>query len=166
MDRPFVVRHISLEQMDEDTEKREIEAMPVVRSVSFRKRLIKQATVPTSGALHLHRMEAVARSRWGPSACRANIPHCLTAYVGLDNNSSGITVPPASLQRKIASCSKRCCWCVHISYWCLGDSALAVFILVALIKTLGLTELVNDAVGSRKQKEAETNAKIVDEIKN
>jgi hypothetical protein len=35
MDRPVVVRLISLDQMDEDTEKCEIEAMPVVRSVSF-----------------------------------------------------------------------------------------------------------------------------------
>jgi hypothetical protein len=31
-----------------------------------------------------------------------------------------------------------------------------------LIKTLGLTELVSDALGNCKQKEAETNAKIVD----
>jgi hypothetical protein len=31
-----------------------------------------------------------------------------------------------------------------------------------LINTLGLTELVSDALGSRKQKEAKTNAKIVD----
>ncbi len=49
-----------------------------------------------------------------------------------------------------------------IAYWCLGDSALAVDIIVTLIKTLGLTELVSDALASRKQKEAETNAKIVD----
>jgi hypothetical protein len=48
-----------------------------------------------------------------------------------------------------------------ISYWCLGDSALAVDILVALINTFGLTELVSDALTSRKQKEAETNVKIV-----
>ena len=52
-----------------------------------------------------------------------------------------------------------------IAYWCLGDSALAVDIIVALIKTLGLTELVSDALASRKQKEAETNAKIVDLLK-
>ena len=52
-----------------------------------------------------------------------------------------------------------------IAYWCLGDSALAVDIIVALIKTLGLTELVSDALASRKQKEAETNAKIVDLFK-
>ena len=52
-----------------------------------------------------------------------------------------------------------------ISYWCLGDSALAVDILVALINTLGLTELVSDAMVSRKQKEAETNDKIVDLFK-
>jgi hypothetical protein len=37
----------------------------------------------------------------------------------------------------------------------------AVFILETLIKTLGLTELVSDDLASRKQKEAETNAKIV-----
>jgi hypothetical protein len=49
-----------------------------------------------------------------------------------------------------------------ISYWCCGDAALAVVVLVALVNTLGLTELVSDALGSRKQKEAETNAKIVD----
>jgi hypothetical protein len=47
----------------------------------------------------------------------------------------------------------------------LGDSALAVDIIVALIKTLGLTELVSDALASRKQKETETNAKIVDLFK-
>ena len=52
-----------------------------------------------------------------------------------------------------------------ISYWCFGDSDLVVFILVALIKTLGLTELVSDSLDSRKQKEAETNAKIVDLFK-
>ena len=52
-----------------------------------------------------------------------------------------------------------------IAYWCCGDAALAVFILVALIKTLGLTELVSDSLASRKQKEAETNAKIVDLFK-
>ncbi len=33
-----------------------------------------------------------------------------------------------------------------ISYWCLGDSALVVDILVASINTLGLTELVSDAL--------------------
>ena len=52
-----------------------------------------------------------------------------------------------------------------IAYWCLGETALAVNILVTLIKTLGLTELVSDALGSRKQKEVETNAKIVDLFK-
>jgi hypothetical protein len=52
-----------------------------------------------------------------------------------------------------------------MSYWCFGDSAVAVFILVALIKTLGLTDLVSDSLASRKQKEAETNAKIVDLFK-
>ena len=49
-----------------------------------------------------------------------------------------------------------------ISYWSSGDSALAVDILVVLINTLGLTELVSDALASRKQKEADTNAKILD----
>jgi hypothetical protein len=53
-----------------------------------------------------------------------------------------------------------------ITYWCYGDAALAVVILVALINTLGLTELVRDALGSHKQKEAETNVKIVDLLKN
>jgi hypothetical protein len=52
-----------------------------------------------------------------------------------------------------------------ISYWCCGDAAMAVVVLVALINTLGLTELVSDALGSRKQKEAETNAKIVHLLK-
>jgi hypothetical protein len=47
----------------------------------------------------------------------------------------------------------------------LGDSALAVDIIVVLIKTLDLTELVSDALTSRKQKEAETNFKIVDLFK-
>jgi len=52
-----------------------------------------------------------------------------------------------------------------ISYCYLGDSDLAVSILVVLIKTLGLTERVSDALGSRKNKEAETNGKIVDLLK-
>ena len=52
-----------------------------------------------------------------------------------------------------------------IQYWCCGDAALAVVVLVALINELGLTELVSNALGSRKQKEAETNAKIVDLLK-
>jgi hypothetical protein len=59
----------------------------------------------------------------------------------------------------------RLCLVGWISYWCLGDSALAVDMLVALINTLGLTELVNDDLTSRKQKEAETIAKIVDLFK-
>ncbi len=42
---------------------------------------------------------------------------------------------------------------------------MAVDIIVALIKTIGLTELVIDALARRKQKEAETNAKIVDLFK-
>jgi hypothetical protein len=49
-----------------------------------------------------------------------------------------------------------------ISYWCLGDADLTVIILVMLIKTLSLTECVSDDLGSRKQKESETNVKIVD----
>jgi hypothetical protein len=36
---------------------------------------------------------------------------------------------------------------------------------VVLINTLGLTELISDALASRKQKEVETNAKIVDLFK-
>jgi hypothetical protein len=45
------------------------------------------------------------------------------------------------------------------------NRSLAQVTLVVLINTLGLTELVSDALGSRKQKEAETNAKIVDLLK-
>ncbi len=52
-----------------------------------------------------------------------------------------------------------------ISYWCCGDTALEVVILFALINTLGLTEIISDALGSRKQKEEETNTKIVDLLK-
>jgi hypothetical protein len=52
-----------------------------------------------------------------------------------------------------------------ISYWCLGDSALVVDILVSLTNTFGLTELVSDVLASRKQKQAETNAKSVDLFK-
>jgi hypothetical protein len=37
-----------------------------------------------------------------------------------------------------------------ISYWCLGDSALEVDLLVVLINTLGLTELVSDALARCK----------------
>ena len=44
-----------------------------------------------------------------------------------------------------------------ISYWCLGDTVLTVDILVVLINTLGLTELVSDAlweaVNRKKQKQ-------------
>ncbi len=35
-----------------------------------------------------------------------------------------------------------------------------------VINTFGLTELVSDALGNRKQKEEETNVKIVDLLKN
>ena len=52
-----------------------------------------------------------------------------------------------------------------ISYWCFGDSGVAVIILVVLIKTFGLTESVSDTLGSRKQKETETTSKIVDLFK-
>ena len=52
-----------------------------------------------------------------------------------------------------------------ISYWCCGDTAPAGVILVVLINTFGLTLLVSDALGNRKQKEAETNVMIVDLFK-
>jgi hypothetical protein len=52
-----------------------------------------------------------------------------------------------------------------ISYWCCVDSALAVEMLVVLIKTLVVTELVSDALGIRNQKEEETNTEIVDLFK-
>ena len=56
--------------------------------------------MPTSGV-------AVVRSRWGPSACRANFLRCVTAYVSLDDESSGITAPPAWLQRKSCKLLKK-----------------------------------------------------------
>ncbi len=59
----------------------------------------------------------------------------------------------------------RLCLVGWIAYWYCGDTALAVFILVVLIKTLGLTELVSDSLASCKQKEAETKSKIVDLFK-
>jgi hypothetical protein len=52
-----------------------------------------------------------------------------------------------------------------ISYWSCGDAALTVVMFVALINTLGLTELVGDALENRKQKEEQTNTKIVDVLK-
>jgi hypothetical protein len=52
-----------------------------------------------------------------------------------------------------------------ISYWCNGDYALSVDVLVVLINTLGLTEVVSDALGNRKQIETETNTKILDLLK-
>jgi hypothetical protein len=39
-------------------------------------------------------------NRWGPSTCQSNVPLLVTAYVSLDNESSGITTPPDSLQCK------------------------------------------------------------------
>ena len=65
--------------MDEDL-KRAIEDLPVVSSVRFHAgtRLINQVSMPTSGV-------AVVRSRWVPSASRANVPLLVTAYVNLDD---------------------------------------------------------------------------------
>ncbi len=48
-------------------------------------RLIKQESIPTSGVLQSLHMEDVARSWWGPSACRANFLRCVTAYANLDD---------------------------------------------------------------------------------
>jgi hypothetical protein len=47
-------------------------------------RLIKKESMSTSGILQRLHMETVERRRWGPSAGRANIPRCLTAYVNLE----------------------------------------------------------------------------------
>ena len=52
-----------------------------------------------------------------------------------------------------------------ITYWCIGDSALTVDVVVALINMLDLKELVCVALAGTKHKEAETNAKIVDLVK-
>jgi hypothetical protein len=62
--------------MKENFLMREIEDHPAVCVLSERSGGIKQVTVPTSG---------VTVSRWGPSACRANVPRCKTAYVNLDD---------------------------------------------------------------------------------
>ena len=71
--------------MDEDL-KRAIEDLHVVSSVRFHGiRLIKQASMPTSGVLQRLRMEDAARSWWGPSACRPNFLRCVTAYANLDD---------------------------------------------------------------------------------
>ena len=48
-------------------------------------RLIKQASMPTSGVLQCLRIEDVARSWWGPSACRPNFLRCVTDYANLDD---------------------------------------------------------------------------------
>jgi hypothetical protein len=71
-------------EMDEDL-KRAIEDLHVVSSVSFHAgiRLIKQASMPTSGVLKRLRMEDAARSWWGP--CRPNFLRCVTAYANLDD---------------------------------------------------------------------------------
>ena len=52
-----------------------------------------------------------------------------------------------------------------ITYWCNGDSALAVDVVVVLINMLDLKELVSVALTGTKHKEAHTNAKIVDLVK-
>ena len=52
-----------------------------------------------------------------------------------------------------------------ITYWCNGDSALTVDVVVVFINILDLKELVSVALTGTKHKEAETNAKIVDLVK-
>ncbi len=52
-----------------------------------------------------------------------------------------------------------------IAYWCNGDSALAVDVVVVLINMLDLKELVSVVLTGTKHKEAETNTKIVDLVK-
>jgi hypothetical protein len=91
--------------MDEDL-KRVIEDLHVVSSVRFHGdkthkagirlikppqcvftgiRLIKQASMPTSGVLQRLHMEDAARNWWDPSACRPNFLRCVTAYANLDD---------------------------------------------------------------------------------
>jgi hypothetical protein len=76
----LLTSHHFQETMDEDLEKRVIETMPVVSSLCLHAadQRIKQATVSMSGV-------TVVRSRWGPSASRANVPLLVTAYVNLDD---------------------------------------------------------------------------------
>ena len=52
-----------------------------------------------------------------------------------------------------------------MSYWCNGDSALAVDVVVSLINMLDLKELVSVSLTGTKYKEVETNVKIVDLVK-
>jgi hypothetical protein len=77
---------------------------------------------------------------------------------------SGLATINRSLaQARTVSCITRVL--VWLGGFHIGDAG-TVVILVELINTLGLTELVSDALGIRKQKEAETNAKIVDLLTN
>ena len=52
-----------------------------------------------------------------------------------------------------------------IAYWCNGDSALAVGVVVALINMLDVKEFVSVALAGTKHKEGDTNVKIVDLVK-
>ena len=52
-----------------------------------------------------------------------------------------------------------------MSYWCNGDSAVAVDVVVSLINMLDLKELVSVALAGTKHNEGHTNTKIVDLVK-
>ena len=74
----LLTSHHLQEMMDEDLEKRAIEAMPVVSSLRFHAADAKNKAGYRANS-------GVAVSRWGPSACRSNVPRCKTAYVNLDD---------------------------------------------------------------------------------
>ena len=52
-----------------------------------------------------------------------------------------------------------------ITYWCNGDSALTVDVVVVLINMLDVKEIVSDPLSGTKNKEVETNTKFVDLVK-
>ncbi len=70
----------------EDLEKGVIEDLPVVSSLGFHDgdKTHKADVYANLRCCVFQRMEVVARSRWGPSASRANVPRMLTASVNLD----------------------------------------------------------------------------------
>ncbi len=83
--------------MDEDLEKRAIEAMPVVRSLRCH-----AADAKNKADYHVN-----LRCGCGTKQEGANVPLLVTAYVNLDDGSSRITAPPASLQRKSCKLLKK-----------------------------------------------------------
>ena len=90
--------------MDEDLdlEKRAIEALPVVSSVRFH-----AGDKTHKAGYHANLRCGCGAKQVGPIRISSNFLRCVTAYVSLDNESSGITAPPASLQRKNCNLLKK-----------------------------------------------------------